>query len=139
MREGGKWRVLANAGHPLNDAGVVTYLDLEWNQADMSGDKAWFERNLAGDYIGIGSRNGAMQGKKEAVADVGKYKVTQADSTDVMVQVEGDVARVSGIYHYAGTDDKGQAFNRKVRYIDTWIERGGRWQVWSSQGTEISD
>ncbi|HEY9144873.1 MAG TPA: nuclear transport factor 2 family protein [Arenimonas sp.] len=139
VREGGKWRVLANAGHPLDDAGVVTYLDLEWNQADMSGDKAWFERNLAGDYIGIGSRNGAMQGKKEAVADVGKYKVTQADSTDVMVQVEDDVARVSGIYHYAGTDDKGQAFNRKVRYIDTWIQRGGRWQVWSSQGTEISD
>ena len=139
VREGGKWRVLANAGHPLDEAGVVTYLDLEWNQADLAGDKAWFERNLAGDYIGIGSRNGAMQGKKQAVADVGKYKVTQADSTDVMVQVEDDVARVSGIYHYAGTDDKGQPFNRKVRYIDTWIQRDGRWQVWSSQGTEITD
>jgi len=138
VREGGKWRVLANAGHPLDDAGVVTYLDLEWNIADKAGDKAWFERNLAGDYVGVGSRNGAMQDKKAAIADVGKYKVSQADSTDVQVQVNGDTARVTGIYHYAGTDDKGQAFKRSIRYIDTWIRRGGRWQVWSSQGTQIS-
>jgi len=131
--------VLANAGHPLDDVGVVTYLDLEWNIADMAADKAWFERNLAADYVGVGSRNGEMQDKKAAVADIGKYKVSQADSTDVQVQVDGDAARVSGIYHYAGTDDKGKAFKRKVRYIDTWIKRGGRWQVWSSQGTEITE
>lgn len=139
VREGGKWRVLANAGHPLDDMGIVTYLDLEWNIADMAGDKAWFERNLAADYVGVGSRNGEMQSKKAAIADVGKYKVSQADSTDVQAQVEGDTARVSGIYHYAGTDDKGKAFDRKVRYIDTWIKRDGRWQVWSSQGTEITE
>lgn len=139
VREGGKWRVLANAGHPLDDMGTVAYLDLEWNIADKAADKAWFERNLAGDYIGVGSRNGELQDKKAAVADVGKYKVTQADTTDLQVQVDGDAARVSGIYHYAGTDDKGQAFNRKVRYIDTWIRRDGRWQVWSSQGTEITE
>lgn len=139
VREDGKWRVFANAGHPLDDAGVVTYLDLEWNLADIAGDKAWFERNLAADYIGVGSRNGDLQDKAEAIADIGKYKVAQADSTDVQVQVDGDTARVSGIYHYAGTDDKGQAFDRKIRYIDTWVRRGGRWQVWSSQGTPITE
>lgn len=139
VREGGKWRVLANAGHPLDDMGTVAYLDLEWNIADMAGDKAWFERNLAADFVGVGSRNGEMQSKKETIADVGKYKVSQADTTDLQVQVDGDAARVSGIYHYAGTDDKGKAFDRKVRYIDTWIKRDGRWQVWNSQGTEITE
>ncbi|KFL36525.1 nuclear transport factor 2 family protein [Arenimonas donghaensis] len=139
VREGGKWRVLANAGHPLDDAGVVTYLDLEWNIADMAGDKSWYERNLAADYVGVSSRNGELQDKKSAVAEIGKYKVSQADSTDVDVQVNDDTARVTGIYHYAGTDDKGQAFKRSIRYIDTWVRRDGRWQVWSSQGTQIAD
>lgn len=138
VREGGKWRVFANAGHPLDDSGIVTYLDLEWNGADKTGDKAWFERNLAADFMGVSSRNGALQNKAEALADVGKFKITQADSTEVQTQVEGDTARVTGIYHYAGTDDKGQAFKRKVRYVDTWVRRDGRWQVWVSQGTPIT-
>lgn len=139
VREGGKWRVFANAGHPLGDVGTVTYLDLEWNIADKAGDKSWFERNLAADYIGVGSRDGSIQDKAAAIAEIGKYKVTQADSSDVQTQVDGDTARVSGIYHYAGTDDKGKAFDRRVRYVDTWIKRDGRWQVWSSQGTEITE
>lgn len=139
VREGGKWRVLANAGHPLDDAGVVAYLDLEWNLAELAGDKAWFERNLAEDFVGVNSRTGALEGKKATVDEIGTYRVTQAVSTELDVAVDGDTARASGIFHVKGTSPEGEAFERRVRYIDTFVRRDGRWQIWSSQGTPMPE
>lgn len=138
VKNGGNWQVVANTGHPLGDGGIVTYLDLEWNLAELAGDKGWFERNLADDYMGVSSRNGALETKEQLVASVGTYKVTQADSTDVRTNVDGDRALVTGVYHSRGTDEKGKAFDRRTRYIDTFIKRDGRWVIWSSQGTEVT-
>ena len=84
------------------------------------------------------SRTGVLETKAEQVASIGTYKVTQADSTDVRTNVDGDRALVTGIYHTRGTDKDGKAFDRKTRYIDTFIKRDGRWQIWSSQGTEVA-
>lgn len=138
VKEGGDWKVMSNTGHPLGDGGIVTYLDLEWNVAELAADKSWFERNLAEDFMGV-SRTGALETKAEQVAAVGTYRVTQADSTDVRTNVDGDRALVTGIYHTRGTDKDGKAFQRKTRYIDTFIKRDGRWQIWSSQGTPVAD
>ena len=139
VKEGVDWKVWSTAWHPLGDGGIVTYLDLEWNIAELAGDKAWFERNLADDFMGVSSRNGALESKAETVVSVGTYKVTQADSTDVQANVDGDRAHVTGVYHTRGTDEKGKAFQRKIRYIDTFIKRDGRWQIWSSQGTAVTE
>lgn len=137
VREGGKWRVLADAGHALNDADVVGYLDLEWNLAELAGDKAWFERMLASDYTGVSGRTGALESKAEAA--VGTYKVAKAVTTSMDVSVDGDFARVTGVYHSAGTDPEGEAYDRRTSHIDVFVKRDGRWQIWSSQGTHISD
>ncbi|MCX7034939.1 MAG: nuclear transport factor 2 family protein [Arenimonas sp.] len=138
VKEGGDWKVLSNTGHPLGDGGIVTYLDLEWNIAELAGDKAWFERNLAEDYVGVTSREGSLETKEQLIAALGTYKVTQADSTDVRTNVDGDRAQVTGIYHTSGTDKDGKAFQHKTRYIDTFVKRDGRWQIWSSQGTPVT-
>ncbi len=139
VRESGKWRVLADAGHALSDADVVGYLDLEWNIADLASDKTWFERMLASDYTGVSGRNGSLEDKASAVAEVGSYKVGKAITTDMDVSVDGEFARVTGIYHTAGTDPEGKAYDRRTRYIDIFVKRDGRWQIWSSQGTVITD
>lgn len=138
VKEGGDWKVMSNTGNALGDGGIVTYLDLEWNLAELAGDKAWFERNIADDYTGVSSRNGSLETKAELVASVGSNKVTQADSTDVSTKVDGDTAQVTGIYHTRGTDKDGKAYQHKTRYIDTFVKRDGRWQIWSSQGTEVA-
>ena len=134
---GGKWKVVSNATHPLSDEMIVGYLDLEWNQAELKGDKAWFERTLADDYRGVSSRDGALETKESFLAAFGKDKVAVAETTDMDVQLDGDRGRVTGVYVTRGTDDKGKAFARKLRYIDVFVKRDGRWQIWSSQGTEI--
>jgi len=129
-------------GTPLSvedDIAAVTALNLGWNQADLAADRAWFEHNLAEDFLAVTSRRGAMEDKASTLADVGQYRLEDAYSSDLKVVVHGDSARVSGIFHTRGTHADGEAFTRRVRYIDTYLRRDGRWQVWSSQGTEIKD
>lgn len=139
VKRDGTWRVLSTTSHELGDADTVKYLDLEWNRADMAADKAWFERMLADDYIGIPSRTGKPEDKAEAIAGLGAISLTQAETTDLEATVHGDTARVTGIYHTRGTNADGSAFHRRTRYIDMFVRRDGRWLVWSSQGTEVRD
>lgn len=136
---GGKWKVVSNATHPITDEMRLVYLDLEWNQADLAADKAWFERNLADDYIGVSGRDGALEDKAALLAAVGTNKLTSAVTTDIESQVDGDRGIVTGIYHTKGTDKDGKAITGKHRYIDVFVKRDGRWQIWSSQVTEVKE
>jgi ketosteroid isomerase-like protein len=43
------------------------------------------------------------------------------------------VAVVVGTAHEKGTGKDGKAFDRKLRFTDTWVERGGQWQCVASQ------
>jgi len=122
-----------------DDVAAVTALNLGWNKADLAADRAWFEHNLAEDFMAVTSRRGAMEDKASTLEGVGQYRLEDAYSSDLQVVVHGDGARVSGIFHTRGTHPDGEAFTRRVRYIDTYVRRDGRWQVWSSQGTEIKD
>ena len=102
-------------------------------------DKAWFERNLADGYVGVSSRDGKLESKEDFLATFGTDKVAVAETSQMDVQTGGDHALVTGIYFTRGTDDKGKAFERRIRYIDTFAKKDGRWQIHSSQGTEIKD
>jgi ketosteroid isomerase-like protein len=133
----GQWRVVGNATHSLSEAQRVGYIDLEWNVAELAKDRAWFERNLAADYIGVSSRTGSLENRDDFFGEFGKTTVTAAETSDMEVQVDGDRALVTGIYATRGTDEKGKAFDRRTRYIDGFVMRDGRWQIWSSQGTPI--
>ncbi len=55
------------------------------------------------------------------------------------IRIDGNHAVITGVFRLKGKDEKGAAYDRKIRYTDTWIKRDGRWQAWSSQGTNIPD
>jgi len=132
-----RWQVVSNAGNPLGDSALLLYMEREWNDAELARDYAWHERNYSDDFSGISSRTGALSTKSEDIASSKKATVTSANLSDLDVRVEGDSAIVTGINHVMGTDDKG-AFDRKVRFTDTFVKRDGRWLVWATQGTAIS-
>jgi len=138
-KRGGEWRVVSDAGGPLNDAGQLLYMEMDWSEADKRRDAAWFERNFADDYFGISSLTGKLNTKAEDVADVKNRKdvFDSAVSSDMQVRVEGNTGVVTGIYHLKGRDDKGQPIDRRIRYTDIYAKKDGRWQVIGSQGTPI--
>ena len=138
-KRGGEWRVVSDAGGPLNDAGQLLYMELDWSEADKRRDTAWFERNLADDYFGISSTTGKLNTKAEDVADIKnrKEEFDSAVATDMQVRVDGNTGVVTGTYHLKGRDDKGQPLDRRIRYTDIYVKKDGRWQVIGSQGTLI--
>jgi ketosteroid isomerase-like protein len=136
-KRGGEWKVISDAGGPLNDAGQLLYMEMEWAEADQKGDVAWFERNLADNYSGISSRTGKLTTKAEEIADIRNRKdvFTSVAASDMQVRVEGNTGVVTGIYHMKGRDEKGQPLDRRIRYTDVYVKRDGRWLALAGQGT----
>lgn len=138
-KRGGRWQAVSSANHSLDDYGVLMYMEHDWSNADVKRDLSWYERNFAADFSGISSRTGKLSNKAEEIDGYKNDKsVTEsAEPTDMNIRVEGNTAVVTGIYRTKGRDEKGQPFDRRIRYTDTFIKRDGRWQVWASQGTVI--
>jgi ketosteroid isomerase-like protein len=138
-KRNGNWQVVSNAGGGgLDDYAVVWYLEQDWNNAVLKKDKEWFEKNYAPDFSSISSTSATLMNKQQDIADSMDPKVTMdlVETTGMNIRIDGNFAVVTGVFRTKGKDDKG-AFDRRIRYTDTWIRRDGRWQAWASQGTVI--
>ncbi len=128
-----------DAARSSDAGGVLIRMEHEWNEALKARDVAWFERNLAGDVTDISSGNGALHTKAEDIealkADKTVYE--SLELSDLRVRVEGSAGVVTGVNHIRGRDEQGQAFDVRLSFTDTYIKRGGRWQVWASQHTRV--
>jgi ketosteroid isomerase-like protein len=138
-KSNGHWQVVANAGHPLDDTGVLAYMERAWNDATLKNDASWTERNYAFDASDISSRTGGIMTKAQAVADARSDKTMfqSLDLSELNVRTEGNTAIVTGVNHVVGRDAQGKAMDRRVRFTDVFVKRDGRWQVWATQGTTI--
>jgi ketosteroid isomerase-like protein len=135
----GRWQAVANVAGPLDDAGVLAYMEREWNEAARTRDRAWFERNYAYDATDISSRTGAIMNKTQAANDAAtdKSELKSLELSDLDIKVEGNSAVVTGVNRVIGRDADGKPMDRRSRFTDTYIKRDGRWQVWATQGTTI--
>lgn len=138
-KRNGKWQVVSNAIHGMDDAMTIAYLEQDWNTANLKRDKDWFEKNFAPDFVSVSSMSGKVSGKKQDIADTvdDKGTVELTETSDLQVNVDGNRALVIGIYRSKGKDAKGVSYDRKSRFTDTWVRRDGRWQAWSSTGVII--
>ncbi|MEO8574942.1 MAG: nuclear transport factor 2 family protein [Pyrinomonadaceae bacterium] len=140
-KRGGKWQVVSNAGSGLDDYDVLWYLEQDWNDAVLKKDRGWFEKNYAKDFTSISSMSGKVMTRAEDITDTVDDKGTMelVETTGMNIRMDGNYAVITGTFRTKGKDDKGVAFDRKIRYTDTWIKRDGHWQAWSSQGTPIAE
>lgn len=136
-KRGGRWQVISTTAHPVNDAGMLQYMEREWNDALVNKDTRWFERNFARDYSSISSRSGSLRNKSQDIEEVKASTITSAELSDINVRVNGDTAVVTGVNRVRGRDKDGKSFDDRLRFTDVFIKRDGRWQVWASQGTRI--
>src|SRR5437868_11070893 len=128
-KSNGRWQVVANAGHPLDDAGVLAYMERPWNDASLKNDASWTERNYAFDASDVSSRSGGIMTKAQAVADARSNTTTlqSLDLSDLNVRTEGNTAIVTGINRVVARDAQGKSMDRRVRFTDVFIKRDGRW------------
>jgi hypothetical protein len=126
---------------------AVRDLEVQFAQAVVRGDRAFFERVLADDFTHT-SHSGAFKtraqwlgeaktsDRAEAQAAATRYEAMEVD--DLAVRVYGGTAVVTGRTTPKGQTAKGQPITGRYRFLRVWVQRQGRWQAVAFQGTRIA-
>ena len=137
-KRGGKWQVVSNAGHDMDDYMILGYLEHDWNNAAIKKDKSWFDKYYAAEFSSVASSDGKLRNKAEDIATLNDPGGDDwAEISEMNIRIDHNVAIVTGVNHVKGKDGKGVAYDRKVRFTDTWIKRDGRWQAIATQGIRL--
>lgn len=121
------------------DPGQSKILALEnaWNLAEQRKDVKALDQLLAGNLIYI-DYDGSFMDKQQFLASVKAPSLhpEQIVNESTTVHMYGSTAVVAGIYREKGVE-RGKAYLRRGRFIDTWIYQNGLWQCVASQSTLI--
>lgn len=112
-----------------DEGGRVLALETAWNHALESKDANALDMLLANTMVSV-DIDGSIATKSEFLASIKapSYQPSQAVTEQSTVQVYGgNAAVVVGIFRIKGTD-KGKAYVRRERFVDTWIKTNGSWQ-----------
>lgn len=109
----------------------------DWAQAVVKEGAASVDQYEADDIITT-DPTGRVTGKAEDRTDLSSadYKIQSEELSDLTVHVYGDLAVATATNTMKGTY-KGQDLSGKYRFTDTWVKRGGKWQVVASQYTKV--
>ena len=116
---------------------VLMKIERDAAAALMKKDFAGFAGVFSEDAVFTGP-DGAVQTKAQLLADLksGSLAIESTVISDIKVRVFGEAAVVT----YTTTDKgqyKGRDISGRYRWTDTFVRRGGKWQVVAGQGTPI--
>ncbi|MDQ6810168.1 MAG: DUF4440 domain-containing protein [Verrucomicrobiota bacterium] len=111
-------------------ARAIKALEKEWEASIVTHDPSVIERLVADDFVGVSS-TGKIGDKLtllyEAKRDKNTYKTAAARQLSVRTY-GAHVAVVLGVTRESGSDASGRSFDHNFRFVDTWMERAGKWQ-----------
>jgi ketosteroid isomerase-like protein len=109
-----------------------------WAEAVALGDTATVGRLLADDYRGV-APDGSTTDKKSELEDTpsGPSRFVSNQLVEVHVRFYGDTAVAQG----SDVWEKRDGEPRRGRYVwtDTWVKRGGHWQVVAGEDLVVAD
>lgn len=135
-RRGGDWKVVSDAGSPLNDAGQLLYMEMAWADAVRRKDAAWMERHYDDEFTFV-SPDGALNDKRADIEDMKNVSFDSMEASDMDVRVSGDTAVVTGVSAIKGKY-KNQDISGRYRFTDTFVKRDGEWKILATQSTRIA-
>jgi ketosteroid isomerase-like protein len=119
----------AQTPHPPDTtARGLLRLEDDWAVGLTRRDVAVFQRLLADGFVY--TEDDRTVGRDAVLHDVaaGPDTVDSAHNEDMQVHQFGSTAIVTGWLVVGGRGARGP-FNRRYRFTDTWMRRGGRWQI----------
>jgi ketosteroid isomerase-like protein len=107
-------------------------------QAEAKGDIPALEQLLAPDYQGYdpSGRSQDRTGVLRGYAEGGGVRVTTLLQSELRVRVLGDAGLVTGINLMRGQQGH-EHFDLRLRFLDVYAWREGRWQLVASQDTRL--
>lgn len=119
-------------------ASKLKKMETAWGDALMNKDHgvAVVSNMVADDYAGVNSK-GKMQTKasllKEMKDEPGSLTASTTDSMEVHTY-GSNIATVCGTSTEKGKDKDGKTFTHRYGWVDTWMERDGKWQCIAEAG-----
>jgi ketosteroid isomerase-like protein len=130
----------APAAAAMNTKGMsVKDMENAWEAAVASHNSATIEGMIAGDFVGVSSKNKFI-GRSDELAEFKGDKDTYKSAKNEKLNVKNfgpNVTVVTGRAREKGTGKDGKPFDRTFLFTDTWMLRGGQWQCVASQSTKI--
>jgi ketosteroid isomerase-like protein len=120
---------LANAqsdGDHASDRAYIRQAESDWAESVVTNDVSVLERILADDFIGV-DIDGSHYSKADAIKDFRTHSSEFVSNhvNEVEVRFYGDTAVAQG---YESWKKKNGTPGEFV-WTDTWIKRGGKWQI----------
>jgi len=119
----------------------IIALEQLWNQAYKAGDTKALD-SILDSAIVLVNDDGSVQTKAEFLASV-KDSPAQPSSQQQQVAPEslnvhvfGNAAIATGVMRVKGVEG-GKAYTRHERFVDTWINKGGKWVCVGTNATPV--
>jgi ketosteroid isomerase-like protein len=115
----------------------VIALEKAWNQAYKMGDARALDEILD-DQIVLINDDGSVQTKTEFLKSVKKTdsQEQQVAPESMKVHVFGNTAIATGVFRAKGVED-GKAYMRRERFVDTWVNKDGKWVCVATNATPV--
>ena len=111
------------------DLEILEDLNLNYVRAARESDVAWYDANLAEDYLSAGPDGGFIDKAAFLKRMSRPYPGSEARAEDVRIRILGDVALIHAGFRHRRPDGREQA----GRYLDIYARRGGRWLCVAAQ------
>ena len=128
----------ASAQDVRSDQQVLIELEQLWDAAFHRGDVKFIETLLADEFIatyGDGSRGD--RAKELSLVGDNRQQVDSSRLDEFIVKTFGNTAVVWFTQFLVGPVN-GKPTEVRYRYVDVWVNRGGRWLAVASQSTRLN-
>jgi ketosteroid isomerase-like protein len=128
----------ARAQEVKSDQQILIALERQWDAAFHKGDAKFIESLLADEFIatyGDGSRGD--KAKEVSLARDQRQQVDSRRLDEFIVKTFGNTAVVWFTQILVGPVN-GKPTEIRYRYVDVWVNRGGRWLAVASQSTRLN-
>ena len=102
-------------------------------QASQMKDLKMLDEILDDNFVAV-DHNGALMNKSQLLAYIQGATSLRIVPGEMNVRLHGRCAMVTGVYQVEGIIS-GKTFVQRGRFIDTWIEKGGKWVEIASLST----
>jgi len=115
----------------------IIALEKAWNQAYKMGDTRALQ-GILDDRIVLINDDGSIQTKAEFLASVhpAKAQEQQLAPESMNVRVFGNTAIATGVFRAKGVEG-GKSYVRRERFVDTWVDKGGKWSCVATNATPV--
>jgi ketosteroid isomerase-like protein len=115
----------------------IAALEKAWNQAYKLGDTKALD-TILDDAIVLINDDGSVQSKAEFLAGVkpAKSQEQQVAPESLHVHVFAQTAIATGVFRAKGVEG-GKSYLRRERFVDTWVNKGGKWVCVATDATPV--